>query len=109
MTVAHREGREEADLDFLVLEPVCRYLPSPGGTSEYISLFCGCVHAPEAGGLHGLEEEHEDIRVHVYTFDQAFELLQQGDIDNAASIIALQWLALNRATLAERWRREHGV
>jgi len=102
--VAHREGREEAGLQFMALEEICRYLPSPGGTTEYITLFCGCVRADGVGGVHGLAEEHEDIQVHVYEFEQALALLRSGRIDNAASIIGLQWLALNHADLRNRWR-----
>ncbi len=102
--VAHREGQEEAGLAFMALEEICRYLPSPGGTTEYITLFCGCVRTDGVGGVHGLAEEHEDIQVHVYGFDQALSLLGEGRIDNAASIIGLQWLALNHAEIRDRWR-----
>lgn len=103
-SVAHREGLEEAGLNFLALEKICQYLPSPGGTTEYITLYCGCVRSDGVGGLHGLAEEHEDIQVHVYEFDRALALLQGGRIDNAASIIGLQWLAMNRDSLRSQWR-----
>ena len=39
----------------------------------------------------------------VWSFDEALAALDDGRIDNAASIIALQWLALNRDKLRERW------
>jgi ADP-ribose pyrophosphatase len=51
-----------------------------------------------AGGVHGLEsEEAEDIRVSVWSFDDAMQAVKDGRIINAATIIAIQWLALNRA------------
>lgn len=46
------------------LVPICRYLVSPGGTSESIALFCGRVDARTLReGIRGLASEHEDIRV----------------------------------------------
>jgi len=53
------------------------------------------VDASTAGGLHGLADEGEDIRVHVMPMAQAFEAVREGRIQNAASLIALQWLELN--------------
>jgi ADP-ribose pyrophosphatase len=34
---------------------------------------------------------------------QALELLNSGRIENAVTIIGLQWLALNRTDLRQRW------
>lgn len=101
--VAQREAQEEAGAEIRQLVPLMRYLPSPGGSREYVELFCGRVDSAGLGGLHGLAEEHEDIRVHVLPTDTAFELVGNGRIDNAATIIALQWLQLHRETLKQRW------
>jgi len=101
--VARREAHEEAGLEVSELEFICRYQVSPGGNTEEILLFCGCVDATRAGGLHGLESEHEDIWVHVLDFDAAQAALQAGEVRNAAGIIGLQWLALNRDDLRRRW------
>ncbi|MNY58433.1 ADP-ribose pyrophosphatase [compost metagenome] len=76
---------------------------SPGGSTERIEVFVGEVDASKAGGIHGLAEEGEDIRVHVVSREQAYAWLKEGRIDNAASVIALQWLALNHADLRARW------
>ena len=57
------------------------------------------VQLTHAGGIHGLVDEGEDIRVHVVPFDQALAGIASGTIDSATAIIALQWLALNRARL----------
>src|SRR5207237_3737856 len=61
--VARRETREEADLEPLgELVAIQRYSPSPGDSDEATMLFCGRIDSRGAGGIHGLPEEHEDIR-----------------------------------------------
>jgi ADP-ribose pyrophosphatase len=102
--VARRETREEAGLELSGLMPMCRYIVSPGGSSESVTLYCGRVDSRGAGGLHGLPEEHEDIRVDVLSFAEAMRWLEEGRIANAITIIALQWLALNRDRVRAAWR-----
>lgn len=101
--VAHREAKEEADLKLLDLEPIMEYLVSPGGSTERVFLFCARVDSRGVGGVHGLDYENEDIKVHVVTFDEALKMLQSGQINNAAAIISLQWLVLNRDRLNAKW------
>ena len=101
--VARREAVEEAGLALAELWPLTQYYPSPGGSDERVHLYVGRCDSRGAGGVHGLEEEGEDIRVLVWSLDEALAALDDGRIDNAASIIALQWLALNRDKLRERW------
>lgn len=101
--VVRREAMEEAGLEVGRVEHLFSYLVSPGGTTERIDLFVGEVDATNAGGIHGLESEGEDIRVQVVDRAQAVALLQSGGLDNAATIIALQWLALNGDALRRRW------
>ena len=62
-----------------------------------VHLFVGRCDSEGVGGVHGLPEEGEDIRVHVWPLEDALQAVRDGRINNAASIIALQWLALNRA------------
>lgn len=102
--VAHREAEEEAGLTFSALWPITKYFPSPGGSTEFVHLFLGRCDSSGAGGVHGLEEEAEDIRVTVWAFEDALQAVRDGRISNAASIIALQWLALNRAEVRGLWQ-----
>ena len=97
--VAQREGQEEAGLSFGKLTKICDYMVSPGGTTEMIHLFCGLISTEAAGGLYGVEHEHEDIRAHVVSAETAIAMIHDGRINNAAAIIALQWLELNRSRL----------
>ena len=101
--VAQREGQEEAGLSFSKLEKICDYLVSPGGTTEMIHLYCGRISTESAGGLYGVEHEHEDIRAHVFSARDAIAMIYDGRVNNAAAIIALQWLQLNRSRLREGW------
>jgi ADP-ribose pyrophosphatase len=101
--VAKREAREEAGCEISDLVPMMRYLSSPGACTETVALFCGRVDSSSAGGVHGLDEEHEDIKVMVYDIDEALEMLNAGRIVNGKTIIALQWLALNYPRLKRRW------
>ena len=101
--VVRREAIEESGCEITNLVPICDYFVSPGGTTERLALFCARVDASQAGGTHGLAEEHEDIRVVVMSADAAFEQIAAGGIKAAAPIIALQWLQLNRDALRRRW------
>ncbi|HDS1679551.1 TPA: NUDIX domain-containing protein [Pseudomonas putida] len=102
--VAHREAEEEAGLAISALWPMTRYFPSPGGSDEYVHLFLGRCTSEGAGGLHGLETEGEDIRVRVWSFDDALQAVRDGRICNAATIISLQWLALNKDEVRGMWK-----
>ncbi|AGI26326.1 ADP-ribose pyrophosphatase NudF [Pseudomonas sp. ATCC 13867] len=101
--VARREAVEEADLVLGALWPISQYLPSPGGSNELVHLFVGRCDSSTAAGIHGLAEEGEDIRVHVLAFEEALQAVRDGRINNAASMLALQWLALNRAEVRGLW------
>ena len=101
--VARRETREEAGLEIQALMPMCRYLVSPGGSSESVRLYCGRVDSRGAGGIHGLAEEHEDIRVDRLPYGDAMRLLEEGRVTNSVSLIALQWLALHRDRVRAAW------
>jgi ADP-ribose pyrophosphatase len=101
--VARREAEEEAGLALGEMVHVASYYASPGAVSEHVEVYCARVDSQGAGGVHGLDEEGEDIRVVVLPFDQAMAELEAGRIKFSPAIIALQWLALNRESLRARW------
>ncbi|MDX1604918.1 MAG: NUDIX domain-containing protein [Candidatus Competibacterales bacterium] len=101
--VARREAEEEAGCRLTTLEPICQYLVSPGSSAEWVHLFVGRIDSTGIGGLHGLDEEHEDIRVETVDREQALADLAEGRIVASPAIIALQWLALNGTALRRRW------
>jgi ADP-ribose pyrophosphatase len=102
--VARREAAEEAGLELLDLVPACTYFASPGGSTETCQVFIGRVDSADAGGIFGKADEGEDIKVHVVALDSALDWLGDGRIHAATTVVALQWLALHRAELEERWK-----
>jgi ADP-ribose pyrophosphatase len=103
-TIARREALEEAGIEIEQLEKIGNYYSSPGASNEYFYLFAGKVDLSEAGGVFGLEQEGEDILVHLFDLEALWQLLAQGKITNAHTLIALQWLQLNYGRLQSQWR-----
>jgi len=101
--VARRETREETGIEIEDLIPVHHCLMTPGGSSESCHLFCGKVDASNAGGIHGLPHENEDIKVHVFPTQKALDLMAGGRCNNAMTVIGLQWLRIHREDLIKRW------
>jgi ADP-ribose pyrophosphatase len=102
--VAERETHEETGLA-LIGEPVLiqRYLPSSGGSDESVVLFCARVDSTAAAGIHGLPEEHEDIRVVVKTLAEIEALIEAGAIESGHTLIGLYWLFRHRDRLRQLW------
>ena len=103
--LVRREALEEAGVEIGAMRRVAHYMPSPGGSNERLQVFVGQADLSGAGGIHGVADEGEDIRVVVQPVSAIESLLQSGRVDNAASLITLQWLLLNREALDREWRR----
>lgn len=101
--VAVREAHEEANLTVSNLHSMLSYWSSPGGSDEKIHLYLAIVDVSEVGGVFGLADEDEDIKVHRFSYNQAVDMFEQGMLDNAATVIAMQWLMLNRAQLRQQY------
>lgn len=102
--VVRREAMEEAGCTVDVVERICEYLVSPGGTTERTALFVGRADLANVEGVHGLAEENEDILVHVVGAEEAIALADAGRISNAMGQIGLNWLARHRERLRRDWR-----
>lgn len=105
-SVCFREAEEEAGVKVERITKALSYLASPGGTTERMDIFIGKVDATSASGVHGLDYENEDILVHRVPEKTAMQWIEEGKIDNAAAIIALQWFALNKQKLLDDWSSE---
>ncbi|AMK77904.1 MULTISPECIES: NUDIX domain-containing protein [Methylomonas] len=104
--VAYREAREEAGCEIQELIEIKQFFTTPGGSSEWITLFCGRVDSSQVGGIHGLDEEDEDIRVTAVKFDEVFQMLEDDKIESGIPIIAIQWLYIHREKLRNLWLAE---
>ncbi|MXP67707.1 ADP-ribose diphosphatase [Pantoea sp. Aalb] len=102
--VVRREAVEEANLKIKRIKPIMSYLASPGGTSERLYVLLGEIDSNlSKSSQYGVEKENEDIFVHVVSRKQAYQWIQEGIIDNAATILSLQWLELHYRTLLKEW------
>lgn len=101
--VAYRETIEETGATLSDLMPVCHYLVSPGGTAESIFVFVGCVDSKNIDGVHGVPSEGEDIRPFSVPLQEAYDAVSSGKINNGMTIIALQWLMLNKERVRTKW------
>jgi len=92
-----RELEEEIGCRVEMLTPIHTFYVSPGGTSERIHLFYALVtpaqYVSEGGGL---PSENENIRVVTLPVAEAFGQMWAGQIQDAKTLIALQWLHLRR-------------
>ncbi len=105
--VARREAREEANLDPVgPLVPIQAILPASGSFDETVWLFCGRVDCRGAGGVYGLPEEHEDIRVVVKSVAEVEAMLDTGQIESSHTLITLYWLLRHRDRLRKEWGSE---
>ena len=101
--VAYRESIEEAGCEIQELIVINEFYTTPGGVSERITLFCGKIDSTKVGGIHGLDHEDEDIWVRSVDFDEAYRMVESNEIESAIPIIAIQWLALNKEKIRQKW------
>ncbi|MGR8999913.1 MAG: NUDIX domain-containing protein [Gammaproteobacteria bacterium] len=101
--VAYRESIEEAGCEIQELMVINEFYTTPGCSAERITLFCGKIDSSQVGGIHGLDHEDEDILVRAVDFDEAYLMVENNEIESGIPIIAIQWLALNRQKLKQKW------
>jgi ADP-ribose pyrophosphatase len=101
--VARREAMEEAGCAVIDLLPISTFYTSPAKTSQRTHLYLGRVDSASAGGIHGLADEGEDIRVVCLAAEQAVKLAEEGRTDSAWPLLALFWFARHRDQVRDRW------
>jgi len=94
-----RELEEEAGITQATLTRITDYYSTPGGCSEIIHLFCAVCDLSNKEGIYGLATENEDIYFHVRDAQDVFAIMYTSRVNNAATLIALQWLQANHTTL----------
>ncbi|RUO20008.1 ADP-ribose diphosphatase [Aliidiomarina iranensis] len=101
--VAHRELEEEAGLRAESMHYALNYLSSPGGMTERIYIYLARVDSTTASDFGGVSSENEDIKVQVLDRRAVMDMLEQGIIDNAATVIGMQWLGLHLNRFRAEW------
>jgi ADP-ribose pyrophosphatase len=102
---ARRELVEETGLVADRMLPMGRFILSQGGCDEAITLFLARTRLPEPGhaGHHGLDHEHEDIRLVVLDAADAIAMLDDNRMCNATGALCLSGFARRRAALLTDW------
>lgn len=93
--VARKEALEEAGYRLGDLEEVMTVYPSPGACSERIHIYLAPFErgdrVAEGGGI-----ESEDILVRAFSLEEAQRMIKDGDVVDAKTVLALQYLILHR-------------
>ena len=99
-----REIEEEAGLVPSALHKITSYYSTPGACNEKIHLYCAEVDLLAAGGFYGLDSENEDIQFSVYPALDVLAAMLNSRMNNAATLLGLQWLAMNRERLVQAYK-----
>lgn len=87
-----RETEEETGYRLSKVQKVIETYMSPGSVTEILYLFVGeydeTMKVNEGGGL---DAEQENIEVLEYTFDEAYTMIESGEITDAKTIMLLQY------------------
>jgi len=86
-----RETEEETGYSLKKVQKVIETYMSPGSVTEILYLFVGEYDESmkvSSGG--GLDAEQENIEVLEYTFDDAYAMIESGEITDAKTIMLLQ-------------------
>lgn len=97
---ARRECLEEIGVAPRALLPAARFLPTPGVTDEYATIYLGLVDSRDVPAEAGEPGETEHTRPFLVPVDEALARLAAPfpvPFANGFVLIALQWFALNRA------------
>lgn len=97
---ALRECVEEIEVRPVRLVELFSYLTTPGVTEEEVIVFAAAVDAAKVPRRSAHQTGDERIETLCVPIDDALALLDGNSIRNGPALIALQWLALNRARLA---------
>ncbi|WP_445114706.1 NUDIX domain-containing protein [Acinetobacter sp. WZC-1] len=98
-TCIRRESLEESGYEITELQHLYSYYPSAGACDEIFHLYVAPVSLAAEGGIFGLPDEGENIRLHILQYSELSHLLHSGRLRNAAVIMALQWLQQHLTTL----------
>lgn len=91
-----RETEEETGYRLSSVKKIFQSYMSPGSVTEILHFFIGEYQSEmkvSEGG--GLAEEHENIEVLEYPFNEAYQMITSGEIIDAKTIMLLQYAKIN--------------
>ena len=94
-----RESLEESGCTIDQLKKLFCFYPSAGACNEIFHLYVAEAELPNQGGIFGIPEESENIKLHILPYSAITDLLQGSRLCNAPVIMAMQWLQQHVATL----------
>jgi GDP-mannose pyrophosphatase NudK len=93
-----RETEEETGYQISDIKKIFELYMSPGSVTEILYFFVAEYFKEQKvneGG--GAEGEHENIEVLELAFDDAWQMMERGEIKDAKTVVLLQWAKLNVA------------
>lgn len=86
-----RETEEETGYRLKEVQKVIETYMSPGSVTEILYLFVGAYdESMKVNDGGGLDAEQENIEVLEYTFEEAYNMIESGEITDAKTILLLQ-------------------
>ncbi len=98
-TAAARECLEEIGAAPSQVIELLTFMPAPGFTDEYATLYLAIVDADTVPERAGLDVEQEQTIPMRFSVDEAIAAISSGRLTNGYLLHALNWLALNRHRL----------
>lgn len=87
-----RESLEESGCQIQDLQHLFSFYPSAGACSEVFHLYSAEAELPNTGGVFGMPDEGENIKLHLFDYGEITVLMRNRRLSNAPVIMALQWL-----------------
>ncbi|MGN7969142.1 NUDIX domain-containing protein [Microbacterium sp. 22296] len=96
VTAIRREAEEETGVRVDDVQPVFEVYMSPGSVTERLHFFAAAYDgSTRVGDRGGLVEEGEEIEILEYAIDEAVSMIREGSIQDAKTIMLLQWAVLD--------------
>ena len=94
-----RESLEESGCKIDQLQHLFSFYPSAGACNEIFHLYRAEATLPSEGGIFGMPDEGENIKLHIIEYAKLDILFNSNRLRNAPVIMALQWLKQHITTL----------
>jgi nudix-type nucleoside diphosphatase (YffH/AdpP family) len=92
-----REAEEESGVRVDAVQRLFRLYMSPGSVTEHVTFYAATYsHEQRVSAGGGVRAEGEDIETVELGLDDALRMVQRGEIDDAKTVLLLQWAQAQR-------------